>query len=300
MDCNILPGFGKDQWIKYRWNRSYDNPYPEHDFEVFLKPKVSSTIISLDIASNNVVEDICNTYKNKKIYLAMSGGVDSEFVANTLLKNNIDFIPIIFNVDDHNLLDTWWAYRWCKENKISYKNITISIDDYFENMINIAKKFCAKMVPGAPAAEYCANLARENDGILLSGCAFNELYIPDPIMFDEANDPKLMNKIGYVHSEIEIIKAMLMPDMPITFLNWTPEITLSYIAARDPNKNTEENRFNLYKCSPRPKTALPVPHYLFENNHKIKGWYQLWHDIGTTTSYYLGTSKELINLLTQK
>jgi hypothetical protein len=304
MDYNNLPGFGKDQWIKYRWNRSYNNPYPEKEFEIYFQPKKATEILPIDIAATNVAEDICNTYKNKKIYLAMSGGIDSEYIAKILVDMKINFIPIILEIDKWNEIDVWWAYRWCKQNKINPYVLKINLDTLLLSCIDIAKKYCTKKPVGPVALSFCADIARQNNGILITGTGTHELYIPDPIMLEEADDATLKNKTGYVFNEADLLKHILMPDMPFIFFNWNPEITLSYIAARDPNKTTEENRVELFGCLPRPKIGVPIPkmsHFGDTNIKSIQRWQSincLMLDIIKSESFYLGTTEHLINFFT--
>jgi len=300
MDYNKLPGYGKDDWIKYSFNRSYDNPYPVNDFECFLRPEYSSKIVDIDVAAERVANDIYKTYKSK-LYLAMSGGVDSEYIADILLKNNIPFIPIIFKLESHNQIDIWWAFRWCEQHKIKPTVIECNVKTYLKDYIKLAQKYCSRMTAGAVSIEHIANYVREKGGSLITGAAFNELFIPDPIMWEEEFDETLKDskgktKRGYVQSEADMIKAMLVPDMPFTFLNWNAEITLSYVGQRQPDDTTEEYRFRLFRCSPRPKLALPVSKSIirdFEN----KNYRRLISNLGTTQSYFIGTEEEIKNIL---
>ena len=295
----------KDNWISYRWNRSTSNPYPEQDFEVFLNPKKPAKIVPIDVAARNAVEDICQKYNGKKIFVAMSGGIDSEYVASTLVSMNIDFTPIVVEIEDHNQVDCWWVYKWCKDNNIEPLIIQMPLLEYLSNVVEYSKKYYSKKTQGASILSKCFDIAQNNNGILISGCGFHELYIPDPIMIQEAMDPTLQNKIGYVFNETDILKQLAVPNMPVVFFNWSPEITLSFIAHRDPNLSTEENRFKLFKLNPRPKIGLPIANYNTIKNlsNPIITRYgklvALYPHIGTSDSYYLGTTENLIKLLTQ-
>ena len=303
MDYNSLPGYGKDNWIKYKWNRSYQNPYPKNDFECFLRPTGNSSVIPFHKATENAVADIYE-YHGKELYLAMSGGIDSEHVANTLVKLKIPCTPIIVTLNKENLLDTWWADRWCRINKIEPTIINIVQDEYVEDLINHAKKFCSIMTAGSVTVKHVLDHVNERNGALLTGMGFNELYIPDPIMYEEEHDPTLKDKDGnmkqgYLQSEADLIKLLLAKDNhPMTVLNWSPEVTLSYIHARDPNLSTEENRFNIFGCLPRPKIALPMDRRMI-NSAKYKNFTQPLEHVGTTKSYYLGSTEHLINLLSK-
>ena len=294
----------KDNWISYIWHRSTQNPYPKKDFEILLNPKTPAKVVPMDVAAKNAVEDICNTYNNNKLFLAMSGGTDSEYIADTLVRMKMPFTPIIIHVENYNQIDRWWATRWCKQNNVIPLIIEMSLFEYLSNTIEYSKKYYSKKTQGAGYMALCYQIAVENNGILLGGCGFHELYIPDPIMAQEANDPTLLDKVGYVFNETDISKQRAAPSMPVAFFNWSPEITLSFIAHRDPALTTEENRFNIFKCTPRPKIGLPIEDYstirtlpdpiVRRYGHLVK----LYSQLGTSDSYYLGTTESLIKLLT--
>ena len=125
----------KDNWISYRWNRSTSNPYPEQDFEVFLNPKKPAKIVPIDVAARNAVEDICQKYNGKKIFVAMSCGIDSEYVASTLVSMNIDFTPIVVEIEDYNQVDCWWVYKWCKDNNNEPLINQMPLLEYLSNVV---------------------------------------------------------------------------------------------------------------------------------------------------------------------
>jgi asparagine synthetase B (glutamine-hydrolysing) len=303
MDYDSLSGYGKDNWIKYKWNRSYENPYPSNDFECFLRPKGANKIVPMDVATSNAVADIHETH-NKKIYLAMSGGIDSEYVADILIKQRIKFTPIVVTLNKENSLDTWWAFRWCKQNNVEPHIINIDESQYIDNLIAHSKKYCSIMTAGSVTVKFVLDYVNDRDGILLTGMGFNELYIPDPIMYEEEYDDTLKDsegntKHGYLQSEADLVKLLIADGKhPMTVLNWNPEVTLSYIAARDPGMTTEENRFKIFNCSPRPKIALPMDRRIIDSE-KYKNFTRLIRHVGTTKSYYLGTTEKLIDLLSK-
>lgn len=295
--------FCKDGWISYRWNRTPENPYPEHDFEIFLNPPTPTKVLSVDEAARKTVEYICQAYKNKKIFLAMGGGVDSEYVAVTLRNMQINFTPIIVQIEHYNQTDYWWAHKWCKDNNIDPIVHDIPLSQYMLEFIERTKKYYTKRAQAAAIIEACANIAREKNGVLIGGGGIHELYIPDPIMSLEDKDPTLKDKIGYVFNETDLIKHFVASDMPVMFFNWSPEIILAYITARDPKLTTEENRFKLFKCSPRPKygvittnwKTLPVDrNYPFYEKTLLTG--SLNVGLGSSDSYYLGTTENLIKI----
>ena len=73
-------------------------------------------IMSFEEASKIVVEKISKKYNN--IYIPLSGGMDSEYVLNCFVKNNVNVTPIIIN-STGNKEESSYAFAKCKEYDIT-------------------------------------------------------------------------------------------------------------------------------------------------------------------------------------
>lgn len=303
MTFNQLPGLGKNQWIKYRLNRSYTNPYPDTELEVHLCPNITSDIVSWDQAAKNVAEDIYNSYDN--LYVAMSGGIDSEFVAQTFLDLGIPFKPIIFKVDDLNELDIWWALKWCKDNEIEPVVLSESTENWVNRFISISQEHCGRFGQGTGTMSYINEYVIERDGNLVTGGGFIE-YFPDEnleYMRTRYKDSALHDqygaeKHGYIFHEPDILQAIRYPDMPFNFLSWTPEIVLSYVYHRDMTIDSAANKAKIMNCLPRPKN-IGAASCFFRLHPKARKWVSIRNNIGRSECAYLGTREEIIKLLTE-
>jgi hypothetical protein len=92
--------YGSEGWIHY----DYEVVNSKARFNVELKPiTLAKTYCSFKKAADDVAEEIYETYG--PLVIAMSGGIDSEFVATTFLNKGIDFKPVIFMAEDLNELD---------------------------------------------------------------------------------------------------------------------------------------------------------------------------------------------------
>lgn len=300
-----LPSFGKDGWIKYSINRTYENPYPDSDFDVYLVPTGPSNIVSVEEAGNRVAQELYDTYKN--IYVAMSGGIDSEWVAKCFQRQGIPFTPIIYEAEDLQYMDTCWAIDWCEYNGITpviYKDF---IPTFSNRTLTVASKLCTR-TPAGPATIWpLANYVKNRGGYLVTGSAFPEYY-PDPnLRFLEYKhlDTKLFdresNRItpdGWIIHESDIGHHRLQEGYhPFNFLSWTPEIMLSYIVARDVTKNSEINKKTIFDCETRPKMA-GTPKYYWRTDPVVSRMGKLIERIGSSEMDFLGTTDELIKLLT--
>jgi hypothetical protein len=297
---------GKDNWIKYSFNRSYTNPYPEEgEMKVYLRPQGPSEIVPMDQAADNVARDIYSNYKN--LYVAMSGGIDSEYVAKVLHRLNIPFTPIIFQLEDLNATDIWWAHKWCNENGYTPKVVSTTGEEFVKTMVMICKTYCTRAAGGPSAMYHMSKYVREQGGVLLTGAAFIE-YFPDEnldyLLAENWRDSSVhdadgnVNKEGYIFHEPDLVNRFVVDDMPFNFLSWTPEIVLAYFAARDMTITSAENKARIFDCLPRPKLAVAAPNVFFRQFQPAWALMQLRKSgLGTTEIDYLGTKDELIELL---
>ena len=131
------------------------------DFNVVLKPH--------SIVEKTFDEECDITCKmiskiNKKIYIGLSGGIDSEFVCEVFLRNQIDFIPII-TCYPGNEEERVFAFRYCEEKKLSPIIIEISEKDILDCVWNtIVKKFNG-MGMYSVGAIFASNYADANNGV---------------------------------------------------------------------------------------------------------------------------------------
>lgn len=69
---------------------------------------------------------------DKKIFVCMSGGLDSEITALSFLQAGIDFVPFIVDYNGKNSHDTSYATVWCLENNLKPTIHSIDIEKFFE------------------------------------------------------------------------------------------------------------------------------------------------------------------------
>ena len=314
---------GKKGWILCRLNRSYENPFPESDMDVMLEPYSFANVVPWETACDNVARDIYETAGGKKLYLAMSGGIDGENVAKSFLRNGIPFTPIIFRVSTLHDIDTWWAERWCKENGIEpiiYDTVTVK--EFAMKTVEINQRYCSRTSCGPAILEFCKQYVENLGGLLVTGAGFSE-YFPDEnleylrnggriVKYTETGDysnehilfydTKLVNpdrtdrNVGYLWHEPDIINAFICEGHPWNFLSWTPEIVLSYICERDYVNTSADNKARIMKCTPRPKIGT-INEYVYSTWPLLIRWLYIRKGIGNSESDFLGTVPELKKLL---
>jgi len=254
------PSAGKDGWIKMRFNRTYDNPFVESEMDAYLLPTGPSSARDITAVSNEVAQELYETYG--KIYVAMSGGIDSEWVAKSFHRQGIPFTPIIYEAEDLQSLDTWWAHKWCAENNVQQITYKEYIHQFINGVVELGVKNCLRTVGGPYIATRLANYAKDQGGFLVMGAGFPEVF-PDPNIsyisgrfYDNKfiNSDGTLKNTGWLFHEADFTINKHCGDHPWNFLSWTPEIVLSYMSLRT-GGTSEFNKAKIFNCLPRPKAT---------------------------------------------
>ena len=295
-----MQGIGKDKWLHYHFNSNTTRVNDKDNFTVEFSAGTAD-ILDFETACKRVAEEIVDTTE-QPLYVAMSGGCDSETVANSFYKLGVPFTPIIHETYYLGLeayyADTWWAKRWCKDRGIVPEIKRSTFPEMFADNKPIADKIKARKlypVQNAVLADY----VKSQGGVLVNGQAFIEYY-PEPTLDYLKNivhDPAFDNySSGWLLHEDDFYVDMNDPGYhPYNFLSWNREIVLAYINSRDMQLSSEENKFKIMNCSPRPKLGVPEVAWVFlkEYQDKLKRRY------GTSEVCFLGTHEEMINKLCQ-
>lgn len=292
--------YGSDGWINY----DYEVINQRATFTVKLNPnKFARDDISFSQASDDVAKELYQTHG--KIFVAMSGGIDSEYVANVFLRNKIHFQPIIFKAEDLNELDVWWAIEWCKKNNREPVIIKQSIKQFCEGLIKQSHKYGVRWFPGVYAINQCAEYAKKHGGVLTTGSG-NYTHYPDLVLSQMKKtsqdvykyDDYRIVKDGYYFHLPFLVSHQLNPEMPISFYDWNPQIVYSYVKEYDLTYNSADNKSRIMGCDRRPKN-VGYPEYFWRTEPLLQEENRKRRFITTpqTEVDYIGTKDELMNLL---
>lgn len=123
----------KDNWFNTTLDQRAANK--SCDFKVITNPYYFKNL-NFDTAADYTCEEIYKKYKN--LYLALSGGADSEFVLKCFYRNNIPIKPVI--VKCGNPWEIQYAFKICDFLKLNPIVIEISedalVDFYIEHILN--------------------------------------------------------------------------------------------------------------------------------------------------------------------
>lgn len=228
----------------------YDIQFTTHDSHNEFELSLNSPAVfefPFQVAANYTAKKIAEQHKN--IYVALSGGLDSEFVASVFLRNGIAFTPVVIATNAGN--DHFYALQWCADNQITPMIVNINRDD-----IDYVKFCHARMrqlrITSVSNLMVCYAAQRVADlgGTLVTG---------DPTIprltteFDEA--------IGDVFKTywFEFLLGIVYPGQHVGgFFFYTPEMARSYAEHVDTSLNDARARTRLYETVPyRPKFFPP-------------------------------------------
>jgi hypothetical protein len=279
----------KDSWIDLSWDGLPTRQGPEN-IAVKINRRAKE-LLPFNTACNRVAEEIYSTHKN--LYVTMSGGSDSENVANTFLRMGIPFTPIMITYDAtrHNdqKLEMWWAQQWCKKNNI--KPLVVDVGNYANSKTE--KQYTSIVKPrlgnGTVTHGLILDTVQQLNGHIVSG--FQLEYYPDHEQMEYLR-PVLGNYNGFVMEEADLYVETLVPNQhPWAFYYWNAEIMASFVSEWDTTLTMQENKAKIYGTVHRPKFVYHRD--VFEPNiKKIRD--QCKQHWGTRDCALLGSKEQLL------
>lgn len=239
--------------------------------------------------------------KHKKLFLAFSGGADSDFVFHCFVKNNIPFTPIIVKTSG-NIKELAYALKTCDKFNITPKIIDLDDSDFLKIYHNLIVKQIngrgAWSIPAIVACEY----ARDNDGVLIIG-----EHMLDTLKADNDIVPA-MNEWDF-YNEVFVGEQFNIP-----FFNYTVELFYSMVNAITDNMNLRQLKAKLYGFEERPIMSYEFPaqfhemirtinlsgkndvarsNWSFKNKKELLSFLDSWKRPKTTTYKSLTTLPQL-------
>ena len=235
----------KDNWIDLSWdglskrNQKADKIEPYHQ------------------ACDQVAQEIYTEHKN--LYIALSGGSDSENVANAFYRNKIPFTPIILIYDNvihqDQIIESWYAIQWCKRNKIEpwiihSQDLVGSLEER-ASFLDIQPR----LLFGNITSWLLLKHIKEKNGLLVTG--YQVEYYPDYEQLEHLRH-QLGDYLGFIMEEADLYLETACPNQhPWAFHYWNPTILASFINEWDVDVTMQENKANIYKIAHRPKLIYP-------------------------------------------
>jgi hypothetical protein len=213
----------KNDWFKHNLaNRLTD---PSCNLKITINPG-QYTKMSFDEACDYTAKQI---YKDlgPSLYLALSGGYDSEFVLRVFQRNNIPIIPIVV-MTGGNQKEAEYAFKACPDPALIGINEQIVLKTYYTEIYQKLNSYGIHSVP----ALLCGQYAQERGGNLVVG-----EHIIDGTTF-RVNDWDFYNDV-------------LLTNKTAEFFIYTPEVV--YAMTYEMTEDSEQQwKDKLYKLKSRP------------------------------------------------
>lgn len=221
-------GCGIDHWSRVR--------FADQKFQFQTQSKTDRLLDFAD-ACAITAEQIYHQQINQPLYVSLSGGVDSELVANTLWHLKIPFVPVIASIADINQEEKWYAEYWCHTREIVPMRITIDIAtvETFWGRYLAMLRYSHQC--GIAVILYIADQVHQLGGRLLTGLGDVNLCYP-----------------GFYCNIVDFCLDYFRPGQhPPGFFMATADMAAAYINAFDMNLDEQYNKVKLFSVSPRPK-----------------------------------------------
>ena len=282
----------RDNWIDISWDGLAKRKQKEN-LRVIFNQKANK-IIPFDQACDQVAHEIYSEHKN--LYVALSGGCDSENVANAFYRNKIPFTPVILiydNVEDQEQIkESWYAIEWCKKHKIEpwiihSQDFVGSLEEK-HSFLDVRPRLFFGNVTSALLSKYM----KEEGKALITGYQLE--YYPDHEQMTYL-EPQLGNYVGFVMEETDQYLEAMCPDRhPWGFHYWSPDILAAFVNEWNVDLTMQENKANIYKVPHRPKMSYPsdiMPGDTYSNRKRLSVQF------GTLDCALLGTKQSLLEKL---
>lgn len=188
----------------------------------------------------------CITSKFDNLYLALSGGIDSEFVAKCLYERGVKFTPVIVDYA-LNTAEVWYAYYWCYKHNVVPDVITFKISEISEKFSQLALE---NDVPFITAIDFIIeHHVSKKEGHLISGSV--EPFDRD-FVFSDRLLKKTSDKLDFVSYDFTI-DNIFPHKHPYSFNVYTPQMLFSLIRDLNYEKPIQIALCEYYGVSVRPK-----------------------------------------------
>lgn len=206
------------------------------NFEVYIK-KSNFEKVCFEVAADNVAKSIAH----EKIFVAFSGGYDSEFIVRRLHKLGINFVPVIVELEGLEY-ERAFAYKALRELKIEAKIIKLSITDF----LKIYYEKIYKTINGTswPSTHYVACEYATNEG---------GLFVDGGHILGDGDD--LISNFNYYLPEWDFYSYVLFPNTKIcNFFIHTPQIAYSTLnVVNDSDITWSDYKERVFNLRFRPK-----------------------------------------------
>ena len=226
-------------WLQGGYNDWFSISVSESKFQLRFNRRASLLYQNFDDAATDAAQLLYKEWGDRPLYLALSGGIDSEFVARILVENNIPFTPIILKIESINDQESWYAEYWCHCNSIKPIILNYTIDDYANQTVVLFRK-----LQQIKNFNMTSTLLIYEHAHQLGGHA---IFCGGDINLDPDTKKFYCRSLDFPSNLVDVGRH------PTSFFMYTPELALSYINQFDITQSEQYNKLSFYRVAPRPK-----------------------------------------------
>lgn len=185
--------------------------------------------------------------KCDNLFLALSGGMDSEFTADCLYNRGVKFTPVLVDYKSNDI-ELWYAKQWCIKRSIPPIIYNAAKEDVLKQIHYNA--LIHRSMPGYFPLHFLKNQIRIKDGTLISGG-------PEPLKRHLIDS---LSNIDNDSFEFIAFHYMIKNDSnTLLFLYQTPELFINFMEELNILTKTNSTQTSLakyYNIDARPKIDM--------------------------------------------
>ena len=234
---------------------------------------------------DTAVDDVIKSIAHEKIFVAFSGGYDSEFIIRRLHRQKVDFVPILIDLEGLEI-ERFFAYKALRELKIEAKVLKLSLSDF----LKIYYKKIYKTINGTawPSAQYLACEYAVNH---------NGLFVDGGHILGDGDD--LVAQHNYYLPEWDFYCSTLFPQAKIcNFFLHNPAIAYASLDAVNDDLTWADYKERVFQIRYRPKIR---PQFYFNQDVKrILDQLEVSRTCKPNQKTYFGSRIELMERIIDK
>lgn len=278
--------------IKGWWQASLDLETTPTEFQVRLDPPTIRDMTFQD-AADYTAQCMAERYDN--LYLAMGGGVDSEFVGEVFVRNGVKFTPIVATFPESQNYDYYAAFHWCDEHGVEPREVKFTQNDRrsLDNLVTMIRQY-QRFTPRSVLMMQLYTEVNNLHGHIVHG---------DPQLADPHSGNMTGNYYEPAGDEFSCDWfSLAMYDQtalhPGPFFFYTPEIVWAYVRELDTKVNAYTAKHRLYRTVPYRMRTLPPLGFDLETLDAMRSMFKITHQ--ETRATHSWSRPELHNFLKSK
>lgn len=234
-----------DQWVRAGHQDWCEVRLADNKFAFKLLRPAAQLFDNFQDACDFNAKLLYQDWGHRPLYLGLTGGMDSECAADTLLRNNIPFTPFILDLGDLNAYEVWYAKYWCWKNKVT----------------PLIQQFTQDQVAGMHQDYKHVITQTTQHGCVVHTYMFDQVKSMGGHCVLSVGDLYMHDTEKYFYTNIVDYTANVFGnnEHPSAFFAYTPEIVLSYVSQFDLELDWQYNKCQFYGCVHRPKADYLRP-----------------------------------------